>query len=57
MPLVYACDKEFKVKKIVLSLMNDVRPEVREEAGQMMAGLLHCGAIQNPNELLVCYLI
>lgn len=40
------------VKDIVLYLLEDVRLEVREKAGQVLGGLLHCALIPDQNILL-----
>lgn len=37
----------------MLELLEDVQPEVRVNASQVLSGLLHCEFIPNPNHLLV----
>ncbi|KYB26764.1 proteasome activator complex subunit 4 [Tribolium castaneum] len=40
------------IQHMVLELLEDVQPEVRVSASQVLSGLLHCQFIPNPQELL-----
>ncbi|XP_015178192.1 PREDICTED: proteasome activator complex subunit 4B-like [Polistes dominula] len=40
------------IKDVVLHLLEDIRLEVREKAGHVLGGLLHCGFIPDQNALL-----
>lgn len=46
----------FKVETMVLELMEDVQPEVRENSAKVLSGLLHCDFLDNPMDLLVSFL-
>ncbi|XP_043485466.1 proteasome activator complex subunit 4A-like [Polistes fuscatus] len=40
------------IKNVVINLLEDIRLEVREKAGHVLGGLLHCGFIPDQNALL-----
>ncbi|KAI4490320.1 hypothetical protein M0802_010697 [Mischocyttarus mexicanus] len=40
------------IKSVVINLLEDTRLEVREKAGHVLSGLLHCRLISNQNALL-----
>lgn len=42
---------------MVEKLLENERVEVREKAGEVLSGLLHCGFISNPTDLLVSCLV
>lgn len=42
-----------EIQQMVLELLEDVQPEVRNSASQVLSGLLHCQFIPNPQDLLV----
>lgn len=42
-----------EIRRITLQLMGDSYPEVREAAAGILAGLLHCGVLNDIPQLLV----
>jgi proteasome activator subunit 4 len=42
-----------EIQQMVLELLEDVQPEVRNSASQVLSGLLHCQFIPNPQDLLI----
>ena len=45
------------IQQMVLELLEDIQPEVRISASQVLSGLLHCQFLPNPEELLVSWCV
>lgn len=46
-------DWVLKIQNLVLLLLEDIRPEVRNKASHVLSDFLHCRFISNPDGLLV----